>query len=230
MRQVTDHLSGIGNRESGIVEPRDVTRCTARHPGGFRFPIPYSRFPTKSRLLRTDGTSLTAPRAFTAMRLARYVTRISPPAPRDHRPSSGIGFLRRRRVLVELRSSDGTRQRPIRAGSLRSRAVPTPRDLHHSTVRYPVKRYLCRRGCRRWSLGRRDSRSHWERVMKLGPNARTRCRTGPVPSPLRPATAGANRGSHRISGSRYCSVVPLSGEPCEPSRRRNESFPFGCLV
>jgi hypothetical protein len=193
--------------------------------------IPGSLFPTKSRLLKTDGTS-----RYRAARIHRhavgtiYVTRISPPAPRDHRPSSGIGFLRRRRVLVELRSSDGTRQRPIHAGSLLSRAVPTPRDLHHSTVRYPVKRYLCRRGCRRWSLGRRDSRSHWERVMKLGPNARTRCRTGPVPSPLRPATAAANRGSHRISGSRYCSVVPLSGEPCEPSRRRNESFPFGCFV
>jgi len=28
-----------------------------------------------------------------------------------------MDFLRRRRVLVELRSSDGTRQKPIRAGS-----------------------------------------------------------------------------------------------------------------
>jgi len=160
------------------------------------------------------------------MRLARYVTRISPPAPRDHRPSSGIGFLRRRRVLVELRSSDGTRQRPIHAGSLLSRAVPTPRDLHHSTVRYPVKRYLCRRGCRRWSLGRRDSRSHWERVMKLGPNARTRCRTGPVPSPLRPATAGANRGSHRISDHVIAAWFRCRASPANRRDAATNHFPL----
>src|SRR4030095_16985930 len=39
------HLSGIGNRESGIVEP--AVRLTRRewHPERFRFPIPYSLFP-----------------------------------------------------------------------------------------------------------------------------------------------------------------------------------------
>ena len=43
-------------------------------------------------------------------------TRISPPAPRGHRPSSGKGIPRRWRILVELRSPDDARQRPIRAG------------------------------------------------------------------------------------------------------------------
>src|SRR5689334_19025818 len=80
------------------------------------FPIPCSRL--AGRLPKTDGTSLTAPHALTAVQSARYVTRISPPAPRVHRPSSGNGFLRRRRVLVELRSSVGTRQKPIRTGAL----------------------------------------------------------------------------------------------------------------
>ena len=66
---------------------------------------------------------------------ARYVTRISPPAPRVHRPSSGNGFLRRRRVLIELRPSDDARQKPIRAGSLPSRAVPTvTRTPHLATL------------------------------------------------------------------------------------------------
>src|SRR5688572_30597469 len=51
------------------------------------------------------------------MQSARYVTRISPPPPRVPRPSSGNGFLRRRRVLVELRSPVDTRQKPIRVGS-----------------------------------------------------------------------------------------------------------------
>jgi hypothetical protein len=159
------------------------------------------------------------------MRLARYVTRISPPAPRDHRPSSGIGFLRRRRVLVELRSSDGTRQRPIRAGSLLSRAVPTPRDLHHSTVRYPVKRYLCRGGAGRWSVGLNGSRSHWDRVMKLGPNARARYRTRRDPAPLRPAIACANRGSHEHRDRVVATLVRCRASPAEASRCRNEHFP-----
>ena len=44
-------------------------------------------------------------------------TRISPPAPRDHRPSSGKGILRRWRILVELRSPDDARQKPIRVGN-----------------------------------------------------------------------------------------------------------------
>jgi hypothetical protein len=42
--------------------------------------------------------------------------RISPPASRDHRPSSGKGIPRRWRILVELRSPDDARQRPIRVG------------------------------------------------------------------------------------------------------------------
>ena len=99
-------------------------------------PLPFSRM--TSRLPKTDGTSLTTPHAFTATRSARFVTRISPPAPRVPRPSSGNGFLRRRRVLVELRSLVGTRQKPIRAGSLPSRPVPTLRDTHCPTPTHLV--------------------------------------------------------------------------------------------
>ena len=81
------------------------------------FPVPSYRSHLRSRLPRTGGTSLTAPHALTAVQWAPYVTRISPPAPRVHRPSSGNGILRRRRVLVELRSPVDTRQKPIRVGT-----------------------------------------------------------------------------------------------------------------
>src|SRR4029450_2711087 len=117
--------SGSGLREWQHTRHPEKTKTSGATRGLFDslFPIPDYR----SRLPRTDGTSLTAPHAFTAMRSARYVTRISPPAPRVHRPSSGIGFLRRRRVLVELRSSVGTRQMPIRAGFLPiARRRPNP--------------------------------------------------------------------------------------------------------
>ena len=101
-------------------------------------PNPDSLFPKHRGFRGPAGLRFTAPRAFTAMHSARYVTRISPPAPRVHRPSSGNGFLRRRRVLVELRSSDDARQKPIRAGSLPSRPVPTLRDTHCSTPTHLV--------------------------------------------------------------------------------------------
>src|SRR5688572_24309841 len=83
------------------------------------FLILYSRLPIPDRAGYRGPTGFRSPRLAHSPPYARHdtVTRISPPAPRVHRPSSGNGFLRRRRVLVELRSPVGTRQKPIRAGS-----------------------------------------------------------------------------------------------------------------
>jgi len=137
----------MGNGESGIGRARRtrVSRTAAypsrgrmaktsrrtKRPEVFhhsRFPIPDSR-----NRRATEDRRDSAHRASRIHRYAVgtiYVTRISPPAPRVHRPSSGKGILRRRRVLVELRSPDDTRQKPIRVGSppitrRLARATPT---------------------------------------------------------------------------------------------------------
>ena len=63
--------------------------------------------------------------------------------------------------------------------------------------------------------------------MKLGPNACMRMpnRTGPFT--MASCNGGCeSRESRETSRSRYCTVVPLSGQPCEPSRWRNEHFPL----
>jgi len=158
-----------------------------------------------SRLPKTDGTPLTTPHAFTATRSARSVTRISPPAPRVPRPSSGNGFLRRRRVLVELRSLVGTRQKPIRAGSLPSRPVPTLRDTHCPTPTHLVLAIPVPQGS--------DFDEH-----RLQPT-RSYVRLGSSWNPaLRPATACAFRGTV-FARTPHASLRPAAEARPESARR-----------